>query len=106
MGFAELGDGDEVEVLVNGRDLPWHDRQIPSQPWTVECYDGAWNLYPSRTKSVPLDFDPVEFTVGAGVLTRGVNRLNVRLVRRSEGVQSTGYRSLVLESVRICVHYS
>ena len=97
LGFAKLGEGDEIAVSLNGRELPWNQREIPSQPWTQEVYDGAWNVHPSRTKNVPLDFDTVEFGVGPQQLNKGPNELIIRLVRRG----SVGGASLVLQSVRI-----
>ncbi len=69
LAFAELDEEDEVEVQLNGIELSWDQRRTPDQPWTEEHYDGAWNLYPSRTRAEPLDWDPVEFMLDSLVKT-------------------------------------
>ncbi len=98
--WSELDEEDEVEVQLNGIELSWDQRRTPDQPWTEEHYDGAWNLYPSRTRAEPLDWDPVEFMLESSCLCRGSNELLVRLVRRETAP------ALVLQSVRIWIRYA
>ena len=99
LGFENLLDGDELAVTLNDQDLAWGEGEIPSQGWTEEVYDGAWNKYPSRTVRVPLDLHAVEFRVDSQ-LRRGANTMQIQLVRRAGGAPA-----LVLQSVRIIVNY-
>ena len=101
LGFVELGDGDEVEVKLNGQLLEWASRRVPSQPWTNEGYGPDWNLYPSKTVAVPVEGDPVEFAVDAPPLRQGRNKLEVRLVERRGDAKT----ALVLQDVRISIRY-
>ena len=104
LGFADLAEGDEVAVTVNGQALDWAARQVPAGPWTREVYGGPqnnWNLYPSQTTAAALEVAPVEFAVDASVLRRGANTLEVRLVSRADDASE----ALELRLVRVFVRY-
>ena len=97
LGFAELADGDAVEVALNGRVLAWDGRRVPPAPWVRQGYVADWNVYPSQLVEVPFESTPVEFDLDPAWLVQGRNELAVRLARPGAG--------LVLQDVRIWVRY-
>ena len=97
LGFAELADGDAVEVAINGRALAWEGRRVPAAPWTRQGYVADWNVYPSQLVAVPFESAPVEFDIDPAWLVRGRNELEVRLARPGAG--------LLLQDVRVWVRY-
>ncbi|NKB70104.1 MAG: hypothetical protein GKR89_23775 [Candidatus Latescibacteria bacterium] len=92
LGFAQLADDTQLRVVLNGRPLAWAQRQKPQQPWTRTEYEPDWNIYPSTTRPVPLEEDPIEFPVPVDWLRTGVNELEVGLVSGA---------ALVLQEVRL-----
>ncbi len=101
LGFEGLEAADDVEVKLNGRELSWRDRRVPTDPWTRLGYAADWARYPSKLATVHFASEPVEFDLESDRLQRGRNDLEIRLVQRATGASTT----LVLADVRVWIRY-
>ena len=100
--FDDLGDGDEVEVSLNGAPLSWTDGKRSAGGWEHVTYEDGWSAYPSGTKVATEPGDGVEFQVSAAPLKYGSNEIVLRLIKR-DPVRSG---ELVLKDARVWVRYA
>ena len=99
LGLEGLSEGDELEVEWNGRVLPWKERRVSHDGWTVASLAGS-PLDPkigTTTEGGTL----VELDAASPPARRGENHLRIRLVRGPDSPR----RTVVLKEVRLDISY-
>ena len=91
LGLEGLSEGDELEVEWNGRLLPWEERGVSHDGWSVATLAG------SATEEGTL----IELEAGTPPPRRGQNPLRIRLVRG----QDSPRRPVLLKEVRLDIAY-
>ena len=79
-----FGPGDALSLHLNGEAIPWESSRASFDGWSrTVLAGGAFDGFPASTEEVNQPGASVEFDVGCPPLRKGVNELEVRLVRPS-----------------------
>ena len=72
---------DHLEVVLNGRALPWDQAQVCGEGWSrQQAAPLFWASYPTRPVEQQMEGVSVEFAVDGSLLRQGTNEIAVRLV--------------------------
>lgn len=101
LNFARLSAGDELEVKLNQSPIPWTSGRTSSNTWTHTGYDAEWNKHPSKLSETPVEGDHIDFDLDGTQIKKGINELEVRLLRADPSHPGP----LDLRDVRLSIRY-
>ena len=99
LGLEGLSEGDELEVMWNGRVLPWEERRVSVDGWTAAALAGS-PLDP-KIGTTTEEGTLIELDAGSPPPRRGENQLRIRLLRGPDSPR----RTVVLKEVRLDISY-
>ncbi len=74
-----LGEGDRLDVTLNGEALPWETARVRRGGWTrLSVAPLFWADYPTYPEPVDQDSTLIEFDVGVPPLRKGINTVEIR----------------------------
>jgi hypothetical protein len=97
-----MGDGDAIEVSLNGSALDSGDAKTSTDGWTRDAYPPDWNRFPTQVTTATEAGTVIEWTLDAPPLKKGVNQIAVRLVQADASREG----EVILADVRVSVTYS
>jgi len=95
LGFDGLGDGDTLDVWLNGEPVSWDSRRVSEDGWSYKIFDGR--IYHTTMASEAVPGTLIQFDVPVRLLRKGTNDLTVRLIKGG----AARFRPVVLKEVRL-----
>jgi hypothetical protein len=99
--LENMGDGDVVEISLNGLALDANDARTSTDGWTRDAYVPGWNRYPTKITTDTDAGTVIEWTVDTPPLKKGVNEIAVRLTETDDEREG----EVVLGDIRVWIRY-
>ncbi len=102
LNFERLAPDDDLEIKLNQTPIPWSSGRTSSNTWTQTSYDPEWNKHPSKLSENVVEGDHIDFDLDGTLLKKGINELEIRLIK----ADASPAEPLLLKDVRMSIRYT